>query len=191
MIGCVVLAAGASTRMGEPKALLTRPDGRRFVDAVVDAARAGGAGLVTVVLGPPHAAMVEPLLPAGVRTAHNPQPERGMLSSVQAGVRALPPVEAALVWPVDIPAVRVETVRAILQVAPSQIVIPVHEGRGGHPLRIPASRFGELLALDSVLGLRALVQADPAVVTRLSVDDPGVLVDVDERRDLDKLTTLV
>jgi CTP:molybdopterin cytidylyltransferase MocA len=191
MIGCVVLAAGASSRMGEPKALLLRPDGRRFLDAIVDTARAAGVDVVVVVLGPPHAAEIEPALPAGVVVAHNAHPERGMLSSVQVGVRALPPLEAALVWPVDIPAVRTDTVRAVLTAAPGQVIIPTRHGRGGHPLRLPASRFGELLALGPELGLRALVHADPPAVTRLSVDDDGVLVDVDLRSDLDKLTTLV
>jgi molybdenum cofactor cytidylyltransferase len=188
VVGCVVLAAGASSRMGEPKALVRAPDGRRFLDAIVETARAAGVGPLVVVLGPPHAALIEPSVPAGVLVAHNPRPERGMLSSVQAGVAALPRVDATLMWPVDIPAVEVDTVRALLEGAPGSIVIPVHAGRGGHPLRIPSSRFAELQALDPSLGLRALMQSRPEAVLRREVDDSKVLVDVDTPEALSRLT---
>jgi molybdenum cofactor cytidylyltransferase len=191
MIGCLVLSAGASSRMGTPKALLDAGDGRSFVAAIAARAREAGAGAVVVVLGPPHAERIRAALPGDLTVALNPQPELGMLSSVQAGIRALPAVEAALIWPVDIPGVRATTVGAVLAAAPGRIVIPTHGGRGGHPLAIPAGRFAELLALDPSLGLRALVQARPDEVVRLPVDDPGVLVDVDTPDDLDKLTRLV
>ena len=184
IVGCVVLAAGASSRMGTPKALLDA-GGRTFVAAIAQAARAAGVQSIVVVLGPPHDAAIRAALGADLIVANNPQPERGMLSSVQAGVRALPPVDATLIWPVDNPAVKQETVRAVL--AGGETVIPTHGGRGGHPLRVPASRFAELLAIDSPLGLRALIQAQPSTVVRLAVDDPSILIDVDTPEDLKRL----
>jgi molybdenum cofactor cytidylyltransferase len=185
-VGCVVLAAGASSRMGTPKALLDA-GGRSFVAAIAATARAAGVQPIVVVVGPPHEAAIRATLAGDWIVAHNPQPERGMLSSVQAGVRALPPVDATLVWPVDIPAVQPETVRAVLAAAPGSTVIPTHGGRGGHPLRVPAARFAELLAIDSPLGLRALLQAQPSTVVRLAVDDPAILIDVDTPEDLKRL----
>jgi len=187
MIGCVVLAAGASSRMGSPKALLDAGDGRSFVVTICETAQAGGAGALVIVLGPPHADTIRAALPVGPTVALNPHPERGMLSSVQAGVRALPPVESTLIWPVDVPAVRPSTVRALLSVEPGRIVIPTHGGRGGHPLRIPSARFTELDALDPALSLRALVQVRPDDVVRLPVDDLSILVDVDTPDDLRRL----
>lgn len=185
MIWALVLAAGASSRMGAPKALVRAPDGRRFVDAVVETARAGGCGGVVVVLGPPHGEAIRRALPAGAAAAWNPEPARGMLSSVQAGLAALPPeAEAALVWPVDVPLVRPETVQAVVAAAPGRIVVPVHGGRGGHPLRLPRARFAAALALASERGLKALLDAHRAEVVRLPVDDRAVLVDVDTPRDL-------
>ncbi len=193
MTWAVVLAAGASTRMAGagPKALLRVPDGRTFVQAIADTARAAGVAGVVVVIGPPHAELIRSALPAGAMTALNPQPERGMLSSVQAGLAALSPdASAALVWPVDIPSVQAATVRALLLATPGRVVLPRHAERGGHPLRIPAARFAEVHALDPARGLKALIEASPDDVLRLEVDDPGVLVDVDTPADLARLDSL-
>jgi molybdenum cofactor cytidylyltransferase len=179
MIAAVVLAAGASSRMGEPKALLRTPDGKRYVAAIAETARAACCGAVVVVLGPPHGETIRAALPAEVATAWNEDPARGMLSSVQAGIAALDvAVGAALVWPVDIPFVGVETVRTLVM-HDGTIVVPVHNGRGGHPLRVARAHFGEILALDSVRGLKALRDAHPDRVVRLPVDDAAILVDVD------------
>lgn len=185
MIWAVVLAAGASSRMGEPKALVRAGDGRRFVDAVVETARAGGCAGVVVVVGPPHGAAIRDALPAGVGAAWNPAPARGMLSSVQAGLAALPAAAtAALVWPVDIPFVQVHTVCAVVGAAPGRIVVPVHHERGGHPLRLPRAAFAEVMALPPERGLKALLEAHRAELVRLPVDDRAVLVDVDTPDDL-------
>jgi molybdenum cofactor cytidylyltransferase len=179
MIAAVVLAAGASTRMGEPKALLRVPDGRRYIEAIADCARAGGCGEVVVVVGPPHGDSIRGALGVTIKTAWNAQPERGMLSSVQAGLAALPgDVDAALIWPVDIPFVAADTVRALVM-HDGTIVVPMHHGRGGHPLRVARAHFAEIMTLDPARGLKALLDAHAADVTRLSVDDGGVLVDVD------------
>ena len=178
MIAAVVLAAGASTRMGQPKALLTTPDAQRYVEAIAAAAGAGGCDRVVVVVGPPHGDRIRATFPA-ITTVWNPQPARGMLSSVQVGLAALASdVEAALVWPVDIPFVSAGTVRALV-VHSGTIVVPVHNDRGGHPLRLSRARFAEVLALDPARGLKALLAAHAAEVTRLSVADQAILVDVD------------
>jgi molybdenum cofactor cytidylyltransferase len=179
MIAAVVLAAGASTRMGQPKALLRTPDGRRYVDAIADSARSGGCGQVVVVLGPPHGESIRAALPAPAASAWNANPERGMLSSVQAGLTALwADVEAALIWPVDIPFVEPATVAALV-VHSGTIVVPVHNGRGGHPLRLARAHFAEVMTLDPARGLKALLDAHAADVTRLLTADGAVLVDVD------------
>jgi molybdenum cofactor cytidylyltransferase len=180
VIWAVVLAAGASTRMGEPKALLLAHEGGRFVDAVIATARAGGCGGVVVAVGPPHGEAIRRALPPGVASAWNAQPERGMLSSVQAGVAALPAdATAALIWPVDIPFVAPATVQAILDVRDGTIVVPTHNNKGGHPLRVPRRCFAEIAALDAERGLKALLEAHAGEVERLPVGDRNVLIDVD------------
>jgi CTP:molybdopterin cytidylyltransferase MocA len=182
MIAAVVLAAGASTRMGSPKALLPARDGRRFVDTIVATAKEAGADHVVCVVAPPHGEEVARAL-ADVTVTWNQAPELGMLSSVQAGVAALPKqARAALVWPVDTPFVAAATVRVLMMHA-HNIVVPVHNNRGGHPIVIPQRFFAELLAMPSERTLRALVGAHAADVTRLVVADKNVLVDVDTPAD--------
>jgi molybdenum cofactor cytidylyltransferase len=177
MIAAVVLAAGASTRMGQPKALLQRRDGKRYADAIAATARAAGCEHVVVVVGPPHGDAIRAAI--GEATAWNPDPARGMLSSVQAGIAALPSrASAALIWPVDIPFVNAATVRELIAQR-GTIIVPVHNNRGGHPLFIVRAHFDEIAALDPARGLKALVDAHRDEVVRLPVEDAAVLVDVD------------
>src|SRR5207248_2773915 len=84
----VVLAAGGSTRMGRPKALLPVGD-TTFAGLIVRTAQSAGAAEIVFVLGPPHGELIRPGLPPGVRTAWNADPGRGMLSSIQTGIAAL------------------------------------------------------------------------------------------------------
>ncbi len=180
----IILAAGAGRRLGGVcKALLEDKEGKRFVERCIATARAGGARHIVVVVGPPFEDELRDVL-EGVTIASNAQPERGMLTSVQAGLAVLDPtVEAALVWPVDMPFVDALTVRAIVE-ATGPIIQPTHEGHGGHPLRVPRSAFAEILELPEESSLRDWLRGRPGIV-RFPVADAGVLRDVDSAADLD------
>jgi molybdenum cofactor cytidylyltransferase len=147
-------------------------------------AREGGAGGVIVVLARPHAEAIKKALPGGVASVVNPMPERGMLSSVQTGIDAVPRgCSGVLVWPVDIPFVKPATVNTIVNWRAGRIALPQHQGKGGHPVRIPAPLFAEVMALSGDVGLKALFDSRAALVDRLEVDDAAVLVDVDTPAD--------
>jgi CTP:molybdopterin cytidylyltransferase MocA len=75
-------------------------------------------------------------------------------------------------------------VRAILAAAPGKLVVPQVAKKGGHPIRVPRARFAELMALDPDVGLKALVDARPDQVERLSVTDKNILIDIDTPEDL-------
>ena len=204
VVAAVVIAAGASSRMGRPKALLPLR-GRTFVARIAAAARAGGASTVLVVVGPPHGEAVRARLPEGVRATWNADPTRGMLSSVQVGIAALEEdVDAALVWPVDTPLVWISTVRRILgagtardghdvtavrDAARGRLVVPTTDQGGGHPVLIGRRFFDEIAALplDGAGGLRGLMSAHASDVERLAVADPGVRADVDTPEDYQRL----
>jgi molybdenum cofactor cytidylyltransferase len=185
MIYAVVLAAGASTRMeGKPKALLRDSRNVTYITRVAATAREGGAGGVIVVVAHPHADAVKKALPGGASAVINPMPDRGMLSSVQAGINALPTnCSGVLIWPVDIPFVKASTVSAVINVRAGRIVVPQHQGKGGHPVRIPRAFFPDVMGLEGDAGLKGLLDARAALVDRLEVDDPAVLVDVDTAAD--------
>jgi CTP:molybdopterin cytidylyltransferase MocA len=178
MIAALILCAGAGARLGGvDKAALRLPDGRTFLAAVIEAARAGGCGALVGVARPG-----QPL--AGVERVENPAPENGMISSIATGLAALAGrgVRAALVWPVDHPGVAAATIAEIAEAAAAnRIVVPVLAGRGGHPTAFGADVWAELAVATTA---RDVVAADPRRVIRLAVTDPGVRVDVDTPADL-------
>jgi molybdenum cofactor cytidylyltransferase len=182
----VILAAGAGSRMGTTcKAALALPDGTSFLHAILHAARAGGCARVVVVCGPPHAERVRELCGEDEIRVHNPDPERGMISSLALGLAACRDadvdIDVALSWPVDQPRVLARTVEHVLSRATrGRVVIPTHRGRGGHPTAFGAEVWPELAVASSA---RAVVRADPSRVLRLATDDPAILVDVDTPAD--------
>jgi molybdenum cofactor cytidylyltransferase len=185
MIYAVVLAAGSSTRMdGKPKALLRDSRNHTYLQRIANTAREGGCGGVITVVGHPHADLIKKALPPGVASTINPMPDRGMTSSVQSGINAVPTnCTGVLVWPVDIAFVKSTTVRSLINATAGRIVVPRSGGKGGHPLRIPRQFFADVMALDDEGGLKKLLDSRANVVERIDVDDPGVLVDVDTPQD--------
>lgn len=160
--------------------------GRPALAAVIATAHEAGVVDVLVVTGY-HRALVAPVVHAcGARECHNPKPERGMMSSVRAGVAALPSGAAALIWPVDHPLVRAATIRQVVAAWASgpdptarPIVIPCYAGRGGHPTLFPADLRPAILALDDAGGLNRLARRHADRVLRLEVEDPGIIQDLD------------
>lgn len=176
----IVPAAGASTRMGQPKLLL--PWGATTVlESTIAALREGGAETVIVVRaadGP----LSDWTPPPGVQCTVNADPSRGMLSSVLAGLSALGTPDPLLVCPADLPALRASTVAALLAAyrREGDIVVPRHGRRRGHPLLIAPSWQARIRELaDHEGGLRRILELAADAVHELPVDDPGSIRDVD------------
>ena len=170
-IACVVLAAGAGTRMGGvAKALLRRGD-ETFLQRIVSAA----GGEVVVVVGPPYGEIVAPHATAlGARVVINEDPSRGMSSSINAGFAGLD-AEAAWLWPVDHPDVLATTLAALrAALGTHDIARPICEGRGGHPPLIKRAVFP---ALATCTNARDVINA--ADVINVEVEDRGTILDVD------------
>lgn len=187
MIGAVVLAAGAGTRMGGvAKALLRAPDGQSFLARIVASATAAGVApeaVVVVVAAPFGEAVAAEAARVGAGAViENCDPGRGMASSVALGFAAIAErgeVSAAFLWPVDHPAVAADTVRALVARGEG---VPSYDGRGGHPPLVPRRRFAALASCDGVDGGARTVLRD---LPRVPVDDRGVIADVDEPADLE------
>ena len=196
MAVAIVPAAGASRRMGSPKPLL--PFGGGSVLGAVAAALAGGGASETVVVvgGPDAAALDRHAAALGLRRAVNPDPARGMLSSVLAGLEALGGAgaiarrgEPLLVCPADLPALSAATVRAVVDrlEAGAALAVAVHSGRRGHPLGIAARLAPEIESLDPAVGLRQLLDRHRDEVAEVPVDDPGAVDDADTPADYRRL----
>ncbi len=180
----LVLAAGRSSRMGEPKALLEL-EGRTFLQACVETLAAGGCGSVTAVVASPDAAFAA--RSAGAAIAQG-RPDGEQIDSLRGGLEELDSqVAAALVLPVDHPRVRPATVAALLAAwdrDPGAIVRPVHDGRPGHPTLFPRTTWPALGDASLPDGARTVVESERVV--DVAVDDPGVLIDIDTPDDLQR-----
>ena len=196
MVPAVVLAAGRSTRMGRPKALLPCGPGQEtFVARVVSRVRRGGGGGDVLVVGrPDDTALREELdrLALPPRFVENPDPDRGQLSSLIAGLNVAdrPGVRGVLVLPVDIPNVRAATIAAVCEVfaaTDAPVVRASSGGRHGHPVIFARRVFDELRHADPAAGAKAVLRAHAAEIVDVEVNDPGVLTDVDAPEDYERL----
>ena len=185
MITAIILAAGASERMGYPKALL-KFHGATFLETILDAASAAGVNRRVVVLGPDKSKVLSEcsLDRHGVLVVENPIPETGPIRSLQLGIESALnlSVDGVLVWHVDRPHVSVATVQGLLdrfRAGGGSIVVPTFRGRRGHPVIFGRAVFHELVAVPEHEGARTVVRADPSRVIEVPVDDAAVVEDVD------------
>jgi nicotine blue oxidoreductase len=182
-VPAVVLAAGASTRMGSPKAL-REYGGRAALSRVVEACREGGCAPVLVVVGADAEAVGAAARRAGAAVVENGAWARGRSTSVKAALPHLPGgARGVLVFPVDHPLVEGEVVRALLAAFdgdPSAgVVLPVHGGRRGHPVLFAAACLPAIAALGDDEPLRSVVHAPGRRVLEVPVPGDSVLRNLD------------
>lgn len=183
----LILAAGESRRMGYPKALL-RYRKQSFLDTLAGlfAARCSA---VIVVLG----ARADKIRARAARPATfvvNPDYARGQTTSMQCGLRAVPPdADGVLFTLVDHPAVAPETIDALLAGPGAALLrVPRYRGRRGHPIWFSRGLIPEFLALPETGAARDVVRAHAAETEFLDVDDPGILADINDAEAYRKLT---
>jgi molybdenum cofactor cytidylyltransferase len=183
MLSAIILAAGASERMGYPKALL-RYRGETFLETILEACRAAGFVRLMVVLGPDDHKVLAELDLGGVTMVQNPYPASGPLTSLKLALETVlnHPVEAVLVWHVDRPHVSVATIQALVEEferTRAPVVLPEYRGLRGHPVLFGRTVFSELMSTPASNGARAVVRADPSRVVTVPVTDAAVIEDVD------------
>ncbi len=188
-VTAVVLAAGESRRMGRNKLLLPWGDTTVLGRTLANVATSKVADVV-VVTGHDRQEIESVASPHGIATIPNRDYAKGMLSTVQAGIRSLPPVvEAALVILGDQPLVPARLIDELLQAyaaSPHGLVAPVYDGRRGNPVIIDRRHFAELLALPADAAPRALLQRHPDDLLLVEVEDDAVLHDLDRPEDYER-----
>ena len=203
MISAIILAAGASSRMGQAKAAMPfGQTGETVLSRIVSTILAGGVPDLVVVAGA-HIDAVRHAMPRGERRARvieHPGWQQGQLSSLIAGLDAIdaPLLEAALVTPVDVPLVTPFTVAAVIGawrrarapiVRPIDASIPPNVGgrRHGHPVIFDRAVFEELRSADPNIGAKAVFAAHRTRIVNVEVKDAGAFEDIDTPADYDRL----
>jgi CTP:molybdopterin cytidylyltransferase MocA len=180
----VVLAAGASTRMGENKALLLAGD-QTFLDSLGTALALGGCDPVLAVVAEPLDEVKEGCRLEGVRLVINPDPSRGQISSLRCAIRELDEsVTGLVVLLVDQGSIKADTISRVRKaLAGSAVAVARHAGRPGHPTGFSREVFGALESGQADDGARAVVEAfeEAGRVERVDVDDPGVVRNINTK----------
>jgi molybdenum cofactor cytidylyltransferase len=192
-VSAVILAAGASRRMGQSKMLM--PWGNTTViGKVVQTLLEAGVVDPVIVTGRSAAEVHDLLDSFSVHWAHNPGFETTeMLQSLQIGMRALPPnADAFLVALGDQPQIETGIVRKVLANAALTelaLLIPSYQQRRGHPWLVKKALWDELLSLDSSATLRQFLNAHANQIAYLNVDSSSVLMDLDTPEDYARYKT--
>lgn len=179
----LLLSGGASSRFGGyPKALVSAGE-RSAVRRMAELSLDQGFDPVVVVVGPHHRPVEEELRGVPVVLVDSEQWYEGRTASVQAGLRAIPPSEDVLLWPVDHPFVSIRTLERLGAARDSDPLglwfIPTYHGEAGHPVLWKEHVRSDVLELRPDAPIRALIPELGPQVRRVAVDDPGVLANID------------
>ena len=189
MLAAVILSGGASSRMGSPKALLPY-QGRPFLEHLLEVTLRPEIGVRRVVLG----AHAEPIAKAINLKADeiviNPEWEKGQLSSIQAGLRSLPPgTDGMLLCLIDHPLISGALIEDLIEEfykTKSPIVLPVYAGRRGHPVIFSATLYEELLRAPLETGARAVVWAHKGEVEEVRTNEEGCVLNLNDPDTMNK-----
>lgn len=185
----IILAAGRSQRFGNGNKMLHPIDGEPMIRHTANQVLAAGLGDIVVVTGHDADEVERALQGLEVRCTRNATPWAGMGTSLAAGANALKTAtQAMFVILGDMPKLQPATILMLLgKLDPDgghDIVVPVFEGKRGHPVLFAARYFSRLCALSGDTGARDILNAHPERVAAIPVDDPGTLIDVDTPQDL-------
>jgi len=189
MLAAVILSGGSSSRMGSPKALLDY-QGRPFLEHLLEVTRHPRIGVRRVVLG----AHAEPIARAIELHADeiviNDRWQEGQLSSLHAAMRSLPAgTDGMLVCPIDHPLVSAALVDDLVEAfykSRARVVVPVYEGRRGHPVIFSAAVYEELEKAPMDVGARAVVWAHAKEVFEVGTTEEGCVLNLNDPETLER-----
>lgn len=178
----VVPGAGASRRMGRPKALL-HLGGRTFLDRVVRALRDGGCASVVVIVAEGDAAVTAEAHATGATVLENPDPGEGPITSLRLAIETLSTDVDAIAWlPLDHALVEARDVDPLLAAfarSGAPVTLPVYSGKRGHPAIFHRILFAELTDRDLEGGARTVVHRHLDDACLLNTERENVVIDID------------
>lgn len=190
-VSAVILAAGTSSRMGQAKQLLALGESTVLAQTLAHV-QAAAFHEIILVLGA-SAESIRSRLPSPheLKIVVNPDYQQGIASSLRTGLMAVDPnSDAALIILGDQPFLRPQTLDRIVDEyrrSQAQIVIPLYQGQRGNPVLLDRSVFAEVMALEGDVGSRAIFANHLDGIVNVEVEDKGILLDLDEPADYERL----
>lgn len=183
----ILLAAGSAQRFGAPKLLHPLPDG---VPVAITAARTLLQVLpkTIAVVRPGDHALIQLFTELGLQTVENPLADKGMGTSLAAGVNAANDADGWVIALADMPWIQPETITALVDRMKSgaSMVAPVYAGTRGHPVGFSSRWLQPLRGLSGDKGARDLIENYSNELELLTTEDAGVLKDIDFPQDLSR-----
>jgi molybdenum cofactor cytidylyltransferase len=191
MLAAVILSGGASSRMGSPKALLAY-QGRPFLEHLLAITVHPKISVRRVVLGAHAEPIAKNIALAADEIVINDDWEKGQLSSIQSAIRSLPAgTEGLLLCLIDHPLISGDLVNELIEqfyLKRQKIVLPVYQGRRGHPVIFPVALYEELLQAPLEKGARAVVWAHAADVLEVPTNEEGCVLNLNDPETLHRAT---
>jgi molybdenum cofactor cytidylyltransferase len=186
MLAAIILSGGASQRMGSPKALLPY-QGRPFLERLLDVTTHPKIGARRVVLGA-HAGLIADAVRLAVNeVVINEDWEQGQLSSIQAGIRSLPAgTDGVILCLIDHPLITAGLIDDLIgrfyadRTAKPLIVLPIYQGKRGHPVLFSAAVYDELLAAPVDQGARSVVWAHAGEIAEVITAEQGCVLNLND-----------
>jgi molybdenum cofactor cytidylyltransferase len=191
MLSGIILSAGESSRMhGRVKALLDL-NGKSFIENIIENMSCLPLGELIIVLGAHSEEVNEKLKRYDIKVVVNDEWEKGQIYSLRAGIGHLSPESEGVMFTlVDHPLVTILTYKKLVDAwmgDKSRIVLPSYNMRKGHPAIFPGFLYSELLDRDLPGGARDLLKEYRDIIRFVTVDDPGIVKDVDTIGDYNRL----
>jgi molybdenum cofactor cytidylyltransferase len=191
MLAAVILSGGASRRMGSPKALVSY-QGRPFLEHLLSVTKHPAIGVRRVVLGADAEAISKGIALAPGEIVINAEWEKGQLSSIHAALRSLPPnTDGILLCPVDHPLISTVLVGSLIEAflaSHAPVVVPVFNGKRGHPVIFSSAVYEELLNAPLEQGARSVVWAHKGAVLEVATAEEGCVLNLNDPNALANLT---
>lgn len=186
MISAILLAAGESKRMGQPKQLM--PLGNSTIlEQTIDNLLNSRVSEVILVLGYRAEAVVEKIATRLVKIAINPAYHQGVSTSIVTGLNLVSDKAKAVMLALgDQPFIESQTINSLMEAFDAHnkgIAIPVYQGRRGHPVIFTIRYKGELLKLKGDIGGREIIDRHPDDLLEVAVNCEGICVDVNTMGD--------